>query len=395
MLIVFQSIIVYGMMIWVMTYFGGIAYKSQYPQGIDGTDMYQNKSIPFSILLTKSYYFIPIFVFCFFAAVRFKVGVDCESYKDTFYELAQFGTIVSGASEPGFMAISRIVAETTGSHYLLFFILAFLQISFLYFAIRKKNYATIYLGVSIMLSGIFLSLMNGMRQNIAACMLVTAIPLVLEKKKWIWFILMTYLAATIHKSAFLFLPIGILAYFILDKGILNIKIQLAIIAICYLLMDKLELSFLDTLFSFGEHAGYDSSSIEGYTEYEAMTKNFGFSSWLLLLTKIVCIAYSKRMQALNNDKTFNIFYNLFFISICINLLFYNNFTIGRLNYYFIIFYPVILSIALFVMAHSRKKIDRQLFTVTLLLLLANFSYNLYNAMSKTIEYTLYKFDLFN
>lgn len=383
------------MMIWVMTYFGGIAYKSQYPQGIDGTDMYQNKRIPFSILLTKSYYFIPIFVFCFFAAVRFKVGVDCESYKDTFYELAQFGTIVRGASEPGFMAISRIVAETTGSHYLLFFILAFLQISFLYFAIRKKNYATIYLGVSIMLSGTFLSLMNGMRQNIAACMLVTAIPLVLEKKKWIWFILMTFLAATIHKSAFLFLPIGILAYFILNKGILNIKIQLAIIAICYLLMDKLELSFLDTLFSLGEHAGYDSSSIEGYTYYEAMTKNFGFSSWLLLLTKIVCIAYSKRMQTLNNDKTFNIFYNLFFISICINLLFYNNFTIGRLNYYFIIFYPVILSIALFVMAYSRKKIDRQMFIVTLLLLLANFSYNLYNATGKTIEYTLYKFDLFN
>lgn len=382
-------------MIWVMTYFGNIAYKVQYPQGIDVVNMYQNKRIPFSILLTKSYYFIPIFVFCFFAAVRFKVGVDCESYKDTFYELAQFGTIVSGASEPGFMAISRIVAETTGSHYLLFFILAFLQISFLYFAIRKKNYATIYLGVSIMLSGTFLSLMNGMRQNIAACMLVTAIPLVLEKGKWIKFFLMTFLAASIHKSAFLFLPIGLLAYFILNKGIPKIKIQLAIIAICYLLMDRIDLSFLDMLFSFGEHAGYDSRAIETYTEYTAMTKNFGFSSWLLLLTQIVCIVYSKRMQALNNDQTFNIFYNLFFISICVNLLFYNNFTIGRLNYYFIIFYPVILSIALFVMAYSRTKIDRQMFIVTLLLLLASFSYNLYNAMGKTIEFTLYKFDLFN
>lgn len=378
-----------------MTYFGRIAYKSQYPQGIDGTDMYQNKRIPFSILLTKSYYFIPIFVFCFFAAVRFKVGVDCESYKDKFYELAQFGTIVRGASEPGFMAISRIVAETTGSHYLLFFILAFLQISFLYFAIRKKNYATIYLGVSIMLSGTFLSLMNGIRQNIAACVLVAAIPLVLEKKNWVWFVILTFLAASMHKSAYMFFPIGLLSYFLLKKGILNIYLQFAIIAVCYLLMDKIELSFLDVLFSYGEHAGYDENAIENYTEYAASTKNFGFSSWLLLLTQIVCIIYSKRMQTLNSDKAFNIIYNLFFISVCIHLLFYNNFTIERLNYYFTIFYPVILSIALFVMAHSRKKIDRQMFIVTLLLLLASFSYNLYNATGKTIEYTLYKFDLFN
>ena len=39
MLIVFQSIIVYGLMVWVMTHFGKIAYKTQYPQGIGGVDI--------------------------------------------------------------------------------------------------------------------------------------------------------------------------------------------------------------------------------------------------------------------------------------------------------------------------------------------------------------------
>lgn len=394
-MLIFQSILVYGFIIWVMTYFGNIAYKTQYPRGIGGVDMYQNRKVPFSTLLTKSYYLIPIFVFCFFAAIRFKVGVDCESYKVGFYELVQFRSVIHGASEPGFIAISRIVAATTGSHYLLFFILAFLQISFLYYAVRKNNLATIYLGLSIMLSGTFFSLMNGMRQNIAACILVAAIPLILEKKNWIWFIALAFLAASMHKSAYLFIPIGILSYFLLKKGILNIYLQLAIIAVCYLLMDKIELSFLDVLFSYGEHAGYDSAAIENYTEYVPMTKNFGFSSWLLLLTQIVCIIYSKRMQALNSDKVFNIIYNLFFIGVCIKLLLYNNFTIGRLNYYFIIFYPVVLSIALFVMSCSKKKIDRQIFAVTILLLVASFSFNLYKAMGETLEFTLYKFDLFN
>lgn len=75
------SIIVYGIMIWVMAYFGNIAYKRQYPQGIGGIHKQQNNKIPFSVLLSKSYFLIPILVFCFFAAVRYNVGVDCEHYK--------------------------------------------------------------------------------------------------------------------------------------------------------------------------------------------------------------------------------------------------------------------------------------------------------------------------
>lgn len=395
MFLVIQSILVYGLIIWVMTHFGKIAYKCQYPQGIDGTDMYQNKRIPFSDLLSKSYYLIPILVFCFFAAIRYRVGNDFESYKAGFYELAQFGTTLNGASEPGFIAISNVVASIFGSHYILFFILAFLQISFLYYAVRKNNYATIYLGISIMLCGTFFSLMNGMRQNIAACILVAAIPLLLEKKKWIWFVALTFFAASMHKSAYMFFPIGVISYFLLKKRIPNIYLQLAIIAVCYIMMDKINLTFLDVLLSYGENAGYDSNAIENYSELEAMTKNFGLSSWLLLLTQIICILYSKHMQALKNNNAFNMLYNLFFIGICIKLLFYNNFTIGRLNYYFIIFYPIILSMALYTMSYSKKKRDRQMFKLTILILLSSFMYNLYKASGETFEYTLYKFDLFN
>lgn len=382
-------------MVWVMTHFGKIAYKAQYPQGIGGIDMFQNRKVPFSTLLTKSYYLIPIFVFCFFAAVRYRVGVDSISYKAYFYEILNYGKLSNeSAAEDGFILIGKICASITDSHYLMFFVLAFLQISFLYYAVRKQSYAAVYLGMAIMLSGTFLTLMNGVRQSIAACVLVAIIPLALKKKNWGWFIIATFITMTMHKSAIIFIPVGLISYFILNKGILNVYIQLSIVAACFLLMDKIELPFLDVLFSYGEHAGYDENAIENYTEYVAMTKNFGFSSWLLLLTQIVCIIYSKRMQTLNSDKAFNIIYNLFFISVCISLLFYNNFTIGRLNYYFKFFYPVILSIALFVMSCSNKKIDRQMFVVIILLLVASFSYNLYKAMGETFEHTLYKFDLF-
>ena len=65
MQLVLQSIIVYGIIIWVMTYFGRIAYKVQYPQGYKGIDMMSNRKISVFTLFTKSYFVIPIFVFCF------------------------------------------------------------------------------------------------------------------------------------------------------------------------------------------------------------------------------------------------------------------------------------------------------------------------------------------
>lgn len=394
MLHIFTSIIVYGFILWIMTYWGNIAYKNQYPQGVGGVDMFQNKEISFATLLTKRYFYIPIFVFCFFAAIRYKVGVDCESYKEIFYDLGQFGISLRAPNiESGFILISNFIYSITGTHYFFLFVLAFLQIVFLYYAQRKITYSLKYFGVALMLTGTYGALMNGIRQYITACILVAVIPLVLKKKNWIWFIVVVLLATTIHRSAYILILIGILSFVLLKRGILNINIQFAIVAICYLLMDKISFPFLNIISSYGGHAGYDAEAIEGYTGLETMTKNFGFSSWLILLTQLITIKFSRQMQILNSSKSFNIIYNLFFIGVCISLLFYNNFTIGRLNYYCKIFYPIVLSIALFIMSNSKKKIDRQMFYVIIFLLSANFLYNMYVALISVVEYTLYKFDL--
>ena len=74
-------------MLWVMDYFGNIAYRKQYPQGIDGIDLLANKKKGFMSMLTKSYNAIPIFVFCLFSALRYRVGTDSVSYKSYFYGL--------------------------------------------------------------------------------------------------------------------------------------------------------------------------------------------------------------------------------------------------------------------------------------------------------------------
>ena len=391
------SIIVYGFMMWVMDHFGNIAYRKQYPQGINGIDLLYNKKRGFMSLLSKNYYTIPIFIFCLFSALRYKVGTDSVAYKSYFYEIQRYGKLLTdGAAEQGFVVLSKFTSYFTDSHYLFFFILAFLQIVFIYYALRKKNYALKYIGVSIILSGFYLSLMNGVRQYIVACAFVAMIPLITEKKKWWLFVLAVFICSLMHKSAFILLPIGLLSYFVLSNGILNIKLQLLIVAVCYIMMDKIDISFLDTFFAFGKNAGYATESIEAYTELEATEKNFGLWAFMLLFVQIFIILNSKRILEISkNDKVTVIMYNLFFIGVCVKTLFYNNFTIGRLSYYLAVFQPVMLSTMLFITSISNKKKDKFIYNCTIFLLAASFLYLLYIASGNLMaESTLYKFDLF-
>ena len=396
MLQLFTSIIVYGMIMWVMDYFGNIAYRKQYPQGINGIDLLQNKKKGFFSMLSKSYYTIPIFVFCLFSALRYKVGTDSVSYKNYFYEILQHGRLLGDAAEQGFVVLSKLTSYFTGSHYLFFYILAFLQIAFIYYAVRKKNYALKYIGVSIMLSGFYLSLMNGVRQYIVACAFVAMIPLITKKKKWWLFVLAVFICSFMHKSAYFLIPLGLLSYFVLSRGILNIKLQLLIIAVCYIFMDKIDVSFLDTFFALGENAGYTTESIEAYTELEATEKSFGLWALMLLFVKIFIILNSKNIQQISkNDKVTVIMYNLFFLGACIKTLFYNNFTIGRLSYYLVVFQPIMLSTMLFITSISKQKKDKYIFRCTIALLVLSFLYLLYIASGNLMmESTLYKFDLF-
>ena len=384
-------------MLWVMDYFGNIAYKKQYPKGINGIQLLNNKNKGFISMLSKSYYAIPIFVFCLFSALRYRVGTDSVSYKDYFYEIQQHGRLLDeGAAELGFVVLSKLTSYFTSSHYLFFFILAFLQIAFIYYALSKKNYALKYIGISIMLSGFYLSLMNGVRQYIVACAFVAMIPLIIEKKKWWLFVLAVFICSFMHKSAFILLPIGLLSYFVLSKGILSIKLQLLIVAVCYIMMDKINVSFLDTFFALGEKAGYATESIEAYTGLEATEKNFGLWAFMLFFVQIFIVLSSEKIRQISkNDKVTVIMYNLFFMGACIKTLFYNNFTIGRLSYYLVVFQPIMLSTMLFITSISNHKKDKCIFKCTIALLILSFLYLLCIAAGNLLmESTLYKFDFF-
>lgn len=377
-------------MIWVMTYFGNIAFKNQYPQGFGGVNRYATKKLPFYTLFTKSYYLIPIFVFCFFAAIRFQVGADCESYKDIFYDINRVGASSRGEEvEAAYIFLSKFTYSITQSHYLLFFILAFLQIGLYYIALQKERQALVFFGVSLMLTGHYWSLMNGMRQNIAACAFVAMIPFII-KRKWLYFIAGTMLATTMHRSALLLLPIGFIAYFLKNR-IPNKYLQLAILAASFALMNKLDNIFSESLMAFAGEAGYSENEIVIYTELEETTYKFGLRMILQYIAFGIVILYSDKMYKMFNSKTFNAMYNLFFIAICLTLIFYNNFTVRRLIYYFTCFTPVIVSYFMFYLWKTKK---RPILFFVILLFTIQVIWSTYSEITfkGRLEPMLYKFD---
>lgn len=389
MLLVLQSIIVYGLMIWVMTFWGKYAYKVQYPEGFRGVNRFGKRNLSITTIITKNYFLIPIFVFCFFTAFRFKVGVDCESYKQIFYDLNRFGESVRRTEiEPLFVFLSKITYAITQFHYLLFFILALLQIGLYYYSCKRNTYVLIFLSIVLFLSGEYWSWMNGVRQNIAACTFVAITPLLINRKWWHIGILM-FLAMQMHKSALIIAPLCIMAYFLKNK-ILNKYLQLCILLLAFSIMNKFNTILLDYGVLAGE-AGYDETSIAAYSEMEETNRTFGFRMILLYAVHTIVIWFSDRMALFYKDEKFNMWYNLYFIGICLSVVFYNSFTMTRILYYLVIFMPLVLSHLLFYFYHN--KMGYLLFISILLLIIRTIYTMNVNLVNVTNETFFYKFDI--
>lgn len=392
MLLFIQSIFVYGLIILAMMHAGKYAYEHQYPDGFLGNDIYAKEKTSFLDIITKSHFIIPILVFCLFAALRFNVGADCESYRNDFYDMLQKGKTDRESYEIGYLLTIKFSLLFTNTSYLFFAILSFFQISLLYYAMRKESYLLIFYGLVMISTGFFISLMNGVRQNIAATAFVAMVPLFLNKKYWIYLLPAVFAAMLFHKSAFLIIPFGFAAYFLKDK-MLNRNVQLVILILCVIFMGKLENSIFKNIFEYGTLFGYDERQIEGYSELEKMNINFGFRSFILLFNYIIVILYSTKMNEFYKSEKFRFIYGIFFIGICLNHLFYTNFTIKRILFYSTVFDAIIISYLLFYLWFNKNKTNNAVFAIIIASLTLHIGFILFQATQLyPLESSLYKFN---
>lgn len=160
----------------------------------------------------------------FIAAIRYDVGTDYfYTYVPVFMRIAAgsyAGYITPTGSimtiEPGYQLLNYIVSRFTDNYVWIFAVTALIFICFVYKAIYEQSVAPCF-SIFLLVAGIhYFSFLNGMRQMIVAAVFLYAVRY-LDEKKYITYVIVILLAATIHISALVYLPFLLLANININK----------------------------------------------------------------------------------------------------------------------------------------------------------------------------------
>lgn len=279
-----------------------------------------NKELPFLCWET----IFSLFLFAFISGVRYNVGVDHLSYLGEYQKLINYGVTNRTTFESGFLLITLLFAKN-GIHFSIYFgFWALLQIGFLYYALRHEKRLLPFIALTLMLGPYYLSMMNGMRQQVVAFAFIFLIEWIEKKKMWSY-IIAIFIASTIHRSALLLLPF----YFLLNSSfeITNRKLMFIILTICVIFgMTPTWLSIVNSAEGFLAMIGYNAyaDKIELMTSTKLREMAWGPSRISIFVANCFVVYYYKNIKEyFKEDAKVRMYFILFFIGICGYNLFAN------------------------------------------------------------------------
>ena len=380
MLTILQSILVYGIMVWIMTY------------NAKKVMMQSHITVTFKKFITNKNILFPLIVFSILAAIRWDVGVDCRSYIYGFYIGTNAIDLAKGESL--FYGIQDFFRSINLTHVPFFFTIAFIQIVFIYYGLRKDPRILYFFPLLFVLYGTYWTYMNGVRQSIA-CSIFIFVTFLLNEKKYKWAIIWILIATLFHRSAYTLFIFGAIFYLVRNIFV-NRNIQLIIIVICYGMMgmsigEKLEELAINML----SFAGYEEGSQEHLLE-KVFDINFGLRAYLMLVSNLVVVFFSKQIRRFYNSSYFAMIYNIYFVGLCAWILFYGNHGIERITMYLHCFIPIILSYAAYYFYANRKKWIYRASLLTIIILLSfRTLYDMYDSSKTDVDFVNYKTIFFN
>lgn len=333
-----QSIIVYSLMCSVLYFATKSSYVCVYN---DGFGIEQRRSNIVGL-------FFALLVFAFFSGVRWDVGVDHLAYVRDYNTVRIIGDVYREDMEEGYVHLMRIF-NSIGAHSTVFFgVVAFLQLSFVYYAFKNQKFIFPYLGVLIMCGGDFFFWMNGIRQALVATCFVCLLIHFVVNKRFIPYLICILIASYIHKSALLLTVFYPLTYLNLEKVYLRRDMQYFIF-ISALILSSMNiwtylLDFVDSIFSF---IGYDERFKMDRIEDNIREQNFGIRKSLFLFIDIIIIYYSHKLRLFYLGRNFGIIYIFYFIFIVTQPLFVSSLVFSRITGYFYLFRAIVSAYLLF------------------------------------------------
>lgn len=236
-------------------------------------------------------------LFSVITGLRYHTGWDHEFYIQDYVQYQNEGTLFRPDFEPGFRLIETIFTKL-GFHYTIFFgFLGFVNIFFIYFALRKNREVIPWVGLLIMLGPYFLHFVNSLRQGIVECVFVSLILLV-NNRRYLLLLLCSLLLVSIHKVALLIIPIIILAKFLTkfenNKHLLVAYITCFVIGQFPILISWTVNGFSDVLALFGYHKYVHLFNTN--PQYGFHRCSFGAISIALIVVHLFLIYYYAKLR---------------------------------------------------------------------------------------------------
>ena len=234
-------------------------------------------------------FFVSFLILAFFSAIRDDCGCDYNSYI-LHIERIQMGKLTY--MEPGFQWVVLFLERYDTNPRFVIIVFAVLTVFFYLLAIWRQS-TNKFMSVYIFLTwGYYFITFNTIRNYFALAVVLCTLPLII-KRKYIWFIIIVLLSATIHKSAVVCIPI----YYLANKITLTKK---HILPICLFIILLISLQPLLRSYAF-----------IFYESYEDSVYDTGRISILNVLKALAVIGvYVKFRKYLKDDELSKLYFNL-------------------------------------------------------------------------------------
>lgn len=326
-----------------------------------------------SIADNNIYFIGSILFFALMCGLRYRCGMDCESYVDDYNRLLSGNSISEYREyiEPLYEYPSKFMAHLKVGRVIYLGFWALVEISFFFLALRTRNYLLPFVGLVLILGPHFGSWNNGIRQTIASCIFVYALVGILDGKKWWSYFVWITVAFFMHKSSLLLVPLFFLKYYnVKPRVYFSVIILLMCVYIGQTGILKSAFNGAEQLLSFMEYESY-AERFDTILDAEATIKSYGPRRIILLVSYLMIIFFSKKMDSFySNDRLFRVSFFLFMIYACATEL-----VIGYtslLTRPFLFFMPFLLICSGYLLNYL-KKTKKDIWYVTALIVLCSFS----------------------
>ena len=351
-----QTTLVYGGLTIILFLFACIASKRAC---VVSCQPYSHSTIPF---FTGEIILI-LLIFSVVFGMRYDVGVDHLTYLHYYIT-----GLIPDDTEPLFVWINTCF-RNVGIHYTIYFaMLAFIQLFFILYSIKDERYIFPFLIISLFFGQFFWHWMNGIRQDIAACIYVFAVKFIAEKKLF-KFLIFIIIAIGFHKASIILLPTYLLLSGGRDLSMNRFWQMLLLLIVGYLTIIKFDVltSFFPIIDIFINVLGYDKYNDSFYNFEELTTTGIGLYVYMIL--DALVIISSVKMKAFYNNKKFIIYYNLYYWGMIAQLFLTNNMLLARPVRFFRCFKLLMLAYFLYYLYKNLHiKINIAFFLVSFMLL---------------------------